>query len=417
MLAHSPPFPLIIDLDDPHRDLTTEDEEGMTLALQHRDRVRCIHLEIPVPSLQKLLKAIDDEFPMLEYMHIAPPTEHNTRLILPPTFGAPHLRHFVLYHFASPIGSPLLTTAIGLVTLLLRWIHPFTYPHPNHLLEALSHLPQLETLQIGFRSPIPSTYIKRELLRRRVVIHATLPSLHWFSFAGVSVYLEAILPHMTTPLLETLKIHFFHQLSYAVPRLLQFITITNGLKFGNARFCFRDGGVAVWVFPHSEITVFSFYIHILCKPLDWQISSMAQIFNVLEPAFSTVMELTLDYADLSPSSEWHNQQVDCALWQKLLGSFRNVKTLRVHEGLVGDLSRSLQSDEEPPLKLLPKLEVLVHPEGSHNDEKFAPFIHERLLARQPIDLNSSTFPVGRVHYIVQSPAGVSHIRPHHVALP
>ena len=140
---------------------------------------------------------------------------------------------------------------------------------------------------------------------------------------------------------------------------------------------------------------------------------MAQIFNDLEPAFSSVVELTLDYADRSLSSEWHNQ-VDCALWQKLLGSFRNVKTLRVHESIVGDISRSLQLE---PLELLPKLEVLVRPEGRHNDERFAPFIQQRLLARQPIDLNTSVFPVGRAHYVVQSPAGVSHIRPHHVTLP
>jgi hypothetical protein len=166
----------------------------------------------------------------------------------------------------------------------------------------------------------------------------------------------------------------------------------------------------MWVFPYSETTMFAFYIHILCEHLDWQISSMAQIFNVLEPAFSTVVELTLDYTEHSLSEEWHNQ-VDGALWQKLLGSFKNVKTLRVHEGLIGEISRSLPLDEEPPLTLLPKLEVLVRPEGSHYNETFAPFIHQRLLAHQRIDLSSSAFPVGRIHYVVQSPAGLSHIRP------
>ena len=215
---------------------------------------------------------------------------------------------------------------------------------------------------------------------------------------------------MTTPLLETLKIHFFNQLSYAVPRLLQFITTTNALRFSTARFCFHDGGVAVWIFPHSETTVFAFYIHVACELLDWQISSMAQIFNVLEPEFSTVVELTLDYTEHSLSSRWDNQ-ADCKLWQKLLGSFWNVKTLRVHEGLVGELSRSLPLDEEPPpLKLLPNLELLVYPEGSHNIEKFTPFIHQRRLARQPINLNGSVFPVGRTHYVIQTAAGVSHTR-------
>jgi hypothetical protein len=156
MLAHSPSLPLVIDLNDANRDLTAEDEEEITLALQHRDRVRSIHLEAPAPRLKRLVASIDDEFPVLEYMHISPRTKHSGRLTLPPMFEAPHLRHLVLYHFASPLESPLLTTATGLVTLLLRWIHPSSYPHPNHLLETLARLPQLETLQIGFRSPIPN---------------------------------------------------------------------------------------------------------------------------------------------------------------------------------------------------------------------------------------------------------------------
>jgi hypothetical protein len=46
MLAHSPPaIPLIIDhFDDEYQDLTAEDEKGIILALQHRDRVRRIRI-------------------------------------------------------------------------------------------------------------------------------------------------------------------------------------------------------------------------------------------------------------------------------------------------------------------------------------------------------------------------------------
>jgi hypothetical protein len=127
MLAHSPPLPLIIEHDHQNHGLTAEDEEGILLALQHRHRVCRIRLKIPqaVASLQKLITAIDGEFPVLEFLHIGPPEKHNTRLILPSTFEAPHLRHLALYHLASPIGSRLLATAIGLVRLFLRWIYPY----------------------------------------------------------------------------------------------------------------------------------------------------------------------------------------------------------------------------------------------------------------------------------------------------
>jgi hypothetical protein len=181
-----------------------------------------------------------------------------------PTFEAPHLRHFVLYYFASPIGSPSLSTAVHLVTLLLRWIQPLPYPSPNNLLDKLSHLPQLEILQIGFRCPVPKRDIQRRLWHKPVNIRVTLPNLNWFSFAGVSAYLEALISHMATPLVMTLNVHFFNQLSYPMPRLLQFLTTAESLRFNSARFCFHRGGVAVCAFPPSETTAFAFYMHILC---------------------------------------------------------------------------------------------------------------------------------------------------------
>ena len=154
-----------------------------------------------------------------------------------------------MYHFASPIGSPLLSTAVHLVTLLLRWVQLPPYPPPNNLLETLSHLPQLETLQIGFRCPIPNRDIERELLHKPVNICITLPNLHWFSFADVSAYSEALLSHMATPLLMTLKVHFFNQLSYPTPRLLQFLTTAENLRFDSARFCFHGRDVVVGISP------------------------------------------------------------------------------------------------------------------------------------------------------------------------
>jgi hypothetical protein len=93
MLALSPPFPLIIDHVRRTHDLTAEDEEGIMLALQHRDRLCRLFLRMPVLSLQKVIPAIDDEFPIREYLIVRPLGKHNSRLILPSTFQAPHLRH------------------------------------------------------------------------------------------------------------------------------------------------------------------------------------------------------------------------------------------------------------------------------------------------------------------------------------
>jgi hypothetical protein len=96
MLAHSPPLPLVIDYVDEDRKTTTEDEGGILLALQHRHRVRHIRLCIPVSNLQKVIEAIDGEFPMLEYMYIEPLANDDESIILPETFRAPHIRRLVL---------------------------------------------------------------------------------------------------------------------------------------------------------------------------------------------------------------------------------------------------------------------------------------------------------------------------------
>ena len=410
MLAHSPVFPLIIDYDFENHDLTVGDEEEIMLALQHRDRLRSICLSMPIPSLEKLIAAMGDEFPMLEYLRIEPLTRRNTHLILPTMFEAPHLRHLILNHFASPIGSTLLTTAVGIVTLTLWWIHPSTYPPINHLLQTLSLLHQLETLEIGFRSPDSGRVIQRQLLDMPTVTHAILPDLHWFAFRGISAYLEALLPRMTTPVLKTLNVYFFNQLRFSVPCFLQFIMTTANLTFSSVRFLFHRDAVALFAYPSQEDRSVNFNVEVACQHLDWQLSSVSQIFNTLSPLLTAVVDLTLDYREHTLSSEWHNR-VGRTQWRELLGSFRNVKTLRIHKGLVEDLSHSLRSDGEPPLEVLPELQELICPPACISDRAFTPFILERRDAGRPLYLLGKDFPAGRGTYTFHSSIGVSYIGP------
>ena len=412
MLAHSPPLPLSIGHDDQNHILTAKDEAGILMVLQYRDRVRRIHLRIPVPGLQRIITAMDGAFPVLEYLYIMPQTRPNTRhgFTLPPMFQAPHLRYFVLQRFTSPVRSPLLTTAIGLVGLSLRWIDPSTYLHPDHLLQPLSLLSQLKSLEMGFCAPVLKYNIERRLLHTPIITHATLPNLRWFSFWGVSAYLEALLPHMTAPLLKTFRLHFFNQLSFSLPRLPQFMTTTESLVFRSAKFLFNDEAVAVFVQPHEGTDLINLSIDVSCRHLDWQVSSMAQISNALSPLSSTVVDIDLEYREHIVSPAWHSQ-ADRMQWRQLLRSFSNVKTLRVHSGLVGELSRSLRLDGEPPLELLPHLEELICPVGSRDEGTFAQFILERELSGKPVNLTETTFPVGRNSYDFDSCVGVIHVGP------
>ena len=410
MLAHSPPLPLIVFHGDKHNNLTAEDEEGILFTLQFRDRVRRIYLEMPAPSLKKLVLAIDGQFPTLEYLFIVPPTIHIAGLTLPSTFEAPQLRLLNLKHFTTPVGFPLLSTAFGLVALTLRCIGPSTFLHPNHLLQALSLLPQLEKLDISFFSPVPSHEIKMQLLHAPIITHTTLPNLRVFEFWGVSSYLEALLPNLTTPLLEMLVVSFFHQLSFSVPHFGNFVTTKENLscRFSSARFLFYRGAVAVFIYPLARDRPHTFFIDVVCEHLDWQVSSLAQIFNYLEPAFLTIVDLTLDYTEHNLSSG-RRHHASRRLWRELLGPFRNVRTLRVHKGLVGELSHSLCSEGEP-LQLLPEIKELICPSESVGDNTFTSFIHEREVAGQPVNLIGRTFPVDHTNYIFDSSYGPIYIQ-------
>ena len=221
MLAHSPALPLIVDYVDHDREMTLQDEDGILIALGHRGRLRRIRLRLPVSNLRRLTMAMDEKFPMLEYLYIGPPTEYNTSLDFPQKFQAPHLRNLLLKFFAFPIGTPLLTTAVDIVTLSLNSIPPSAFFHPNDLLQRLFLMRQLEILGIAFQSPAPNLDSEMPLSDIPFITHVTLPNLRWFGFQGTSSYLEALLSPMDIPHLEKLQITFFNETTFVVPYLLR----------------------------------------------------------------------------------------------------------------------------------------------------------------------------------------------------
>ena len=357
MLAHSAPLPLIIDYDG---DIGAEDEEGIALALEKHDRVRRIRLRMPVSKLEKLLliMAIVEEYPVLEYMIVGPVERGgDPALMLPETFQAPHLHHLLLSGFTFPIQSRLLTTAVGLVTFNLYIERRFADLRPTVLLQCLSSMPQLETLEIAFSHPFPNRDVARQFMHTPITTHVTLANLRQFLFRGVTAYLEALVRRVTAPSLKKLEISFFEQLTFFVPLLPQFMHTTENLRFSCGSFQFFNDHVAVKMYPREETRMdafFSIYIH--CRHLDWQVSSMAQISDSLSQVFSAVEHLALEHGLHNRSSEEHNE-VDRTEWRKLLRSFRNAKTLRIDHGLADELSHIVQLDGgERPLELLPKLQ-------------------------------------------------------------
>jgi hypothetical protein len=382
MLAHSPPLPLVVDFFEIGRVITPGDEDGIILALNQRDRVLRVRFNTPVTSLQKFIAAVDKEYPILEYLVIVLPFEDvNTNLIFPETLQAPHLCHLKLRGFSLRIGSRLLTTAVGLVSLHLVMVHPSTYFHPNTLLQWISRMPYLEKLTIFFKFPILKRDVERQLTHTPDI---TLPNFRHLEFHGVSTYLEALVHRIITPRLEKLKVNFFDQLAFSVPRLLQFMKTTDNLRFDSARFSFSNRKVDTVVYPHGEAKVYALGIVVKGCHSDRQVSSMAEISNSLSPMFFAVEHLNLQRRAGSRSSEVLNE-VGRAEWRKLLRPFSSVKTLRIEKGLVKELSRCLQlEDEELPLGLLPELQEIKY--YGRACDAFTSFINTRRNAGRPVTL-------------------------------
>ena len=385
MLAHSPHLPLDIEyLFDEDDDVTAEDEEGAILALKKYDRARRVRLV--TSDLQKFIMAMDDEYPILEYLMIVDPDENwRSTLIFPETLQAPNLRHLLLSGFTLPVGSRLLTSAVGLVTLGVGIIHPSTYLHPNTLLQCLSLMPQLEILVFAFAFAVPNRDIERQLTHIPITTPVTLPNLHIFKFQGVKTYLEALVHRIIAPLLEKLDIVFFSQLTFSVPCLLQFVNAAEIVMSKSAKFKFANEEVKVKVYPHEGVEMHALSIDVECFHLDWQVSSAAQIFNSLNLALSAVEHLTLEHEVHRRSSEEHDE-ADRTEWRQLLSSFGNVKILRIGEGLVKELSDALELDDgELSSELLPELQELTY-SGSGNTRAFTSFFDSRQTAGRPITL-------------------------------
>ena len=383
VLAHPPHLPLTVDYMDGDG-ITAEDEERFLLALKQRHRIRHLRLFFPERILQRLVVAIEGEFPILEYLIVEPQAE-STALRLPETLQTPNLHHLTLFGFVCPIRSRLHPTAASLVTLCLVVDHQSAYFQPNVLLQWISFMPQLENLETTFTFPASDGDAERQLTYIPITTHITLPNLRYFRFRGDGDYLEGIVRWIATPRLENLHIRHFHLLTFSFPHLLQFMKTTPHLRFDSVDIMFRDERIHMTgIFREADTHILS--VRVDCWLLDQQVSSGAQICNALSQVLSAVDHLKLDYEIHSFSSEEHND-VRRIEWRNLLRSFSNVKTLYVEGGLVEELSRCLRlEDGELPLELLPELRQLRYSESGDAGDPFTSFIDARQNAERPVTL-------------------------------
>jgi hypothetical protein len=373
-----PPLPIYIfaSHDDPRKS-SMRGVTNLMAALKQQNRVRGIGIwGVPNSLLKK--SAAMKPLPALTSLTLRSSDEKAP--VLPDSFlggSAPRLRTIQLGGIPFPGIGKLLLSTTDLVTLSL-WDIPYSgYISPEAMVASLSTLTRLEELELRFRSP--RSRAVRENRHPPPLTRVVLPALTWLRFKGDSEYLEDIVSRIDAPLLNDMFITFFNQLVFDTPHLCHFIGRTGIFRApDNASIHFGDEDVTVEPFRTLSL-------RISCKPSDWQLSSLSQLYNSALSPLPTLEHLEIH----NPRKDWEDDMENIQ-WLELLRRFPSVKDLILSEKsfqLIGTALNEL--DGESVTEVLPALRniVLQGPQPSRPVNKaIGKFISTRQLLGSPVTL-------------------------------
>jgi len=179
---------------------------------------------------------------------------------------------------------------------------------------------------------------------------------------------------------------FFLDLIFDIPQLSDFVARTENLRpFNQAEMRFSSWGITVILGSPTR-----FELEIKCQRLDWQLSSLTQIFSQQLSLLSHVEQLDI-YGPSWESIGWKDDpDMDSSLWLELFQLFVAVQSLYVSEKLVLPVVAALQDFRVmggTAVEVLPALLKLslegLEPSGPVQ-EAIKSFVASRQLSVQPI---------------------------------
>ena len=377
-----PPLPIVIR----HGCYPAFGMDNILAALKHSGRVCEIRL-CPVPRCQwdKVLVEMGHSFPELTDLKLQ--LKDETGPVVPHCFlggFAPRLRSLRFERIPFPGLPNLLSSATGLVKISLQKIPHSGYISPEAMVTCLSTLTSLAELELSFVSPLsrPDRESRRLLPFTR---RSVLPALRHLGFVGVSEYLEDLLSQIDCPLLDSLQIKFFHQLIFDTPQLTRFICRTPELEARQeARIDISNSGISVLV---SGVVAKGLRLEISCRPLDWQLSSLAQICSSSIPPtlISSLEHLYICNDEHSRPLLWQGD-IENSQWLELLRPFTSVKSLHLSREFTQRIVPALQEVvKEEMTEVLPALQRLCFEEqpSGQIQEAILEFITARARSSTP----------------------------------
>ena len=352
-----PALPIVIFARDLH---SNEDVTSVITALRQHNRVCRIHHynEQPRDSLLKELAKIDEPFPALTSLELI---SHGQDVpVLPDSFlgrSAPHLQSLDLDGIAYPSIGKLLSSTTNLVRLSLWRIPNSGYLAPNTIVPCLSMLSRLESLALVLQHPRPRAH--RASRHPPPLTRVVLTNLASLDFGGDMEYLEDILSQIETPMLNQSYFCFFNQLVFDTPLLGQYIRRTETFTtIHRASVQFFSWAVRVTFWGREEMADNdrkALWLEITCKPLDWQLSAIAQVLD----SFSSSL-LAVEGLEIAVHHEDWQGDIEVIQWRELLLPFPSVKRMSLKdEASVRPVARALRElAGEGETEVLPALQHL-----------------------------------------------------------
>ena len=341
MLDIWPALPLIIHGNMYHSVVySARSVDNIVAALECTDRVCFIKLRLHTASVWEIhLAAMQQPFPKLTHLYLDWIDEIDQATVVPDSFlggSAPRLESLKLYGVPFPGMPKLLLSTTHLVHLLLSDIPHSGYISPEAMVAALSTLTSLEYLTLTFESPESCPDL--ETRRLPPSARSVLPVLRFFQFKGVTEYLEDLVTDFDAPQLNTLNITFSNDIVFDTPQLIRFISRTPMLGALEKAVIIPNNHYTGVTFGSRTDEILKVFI--LCKELDWQLSSLEQVCTSFLPFLSTLKGLYFRESHSYPLDR--NDNIENSSWLGLLHSFTTVKNLYICKKVARYIGPALQ---------------------------------------------------------------------------